>query len=99
MTDWDPRDVLELPDHAMVRDIQKRIRYLCELWCDRGLKGVPKHELDAALNRGIGIMAWYEFCRDCHIPTATDQVRTDLYEFAWDCFRDQCLDFYAGFKS
>lgn len=95
---WNQKDRLELTNGAMVRNVDKRIRELAALWCDKNLKSVPKNELHAALNMNIGIMAWYRFCRECNIPLPTDDVRKHFNETAWDAFREQCLEWYAGFK-
>ena len=98
MSNWNPKDTLELPDVARVVDIDNRIRELAELWCDKNLGKVPKNELNAALNKGIGILPWYRFCQDVAIPLPTDDVRKHFNATAWDAFREQCLEWYAGFK-
>ena len=80
----------------------------CVRWCEKHLRGTPKSELNAAIEKGIGIMPFYEWeialDKVWHLPRRNytgdqeDKVAAELARFRWECFQEQCLDFYTGVK-
>lgn len=67
----------------------------CKKWCANGLRDVSDEDLDAAI-KGRKIKEWQDFVRDCNIPTSKNITSWEIYECAWECFQEQCLDELMG---